>query len=145
MADDELELPSRPRRSRTHSLSVNHEALQTAVRNEMARQVRRRRKKKKVGAQPVVELRPFLVLGAQGRQHTSEEELVYFFTELGLPKFYFTHTPPAEIARHVLSLQAAKQLARLRDKPFDVDLSVTGPTSAFFATTSGVTTSGFLF
>lgn len=58
-----------------------------------------------------------------------------------MPAYYFTHTAPEDIARHVLSLQAAKQLATLSERPFDVELKVEGDESAFFATTSAVSLS----
>jgi hypothetical protein len=56
----------------------------------------------------------------------------------GIPKYYFMHTSPADIARHVLSLQAAKQLAKLSGRPFDVTLNLESEASAMFATTSNV-------
>ena len=76
----------------------------------------------------------------QGGAHSIEVELTYFFMDFGLPKFYFNHTDPAAIAKHILSLQAAKQLARLSEKPFDIQLNLASAHSAFFATTSNIST-----
>ncbi|CEG46178.1 nad dependent glutamate dehydrogenase [Plasmopara halstedii] len=66
---------------------------------------------------------------------TSEVE--WFYGPLGIHDFYFSGQSPAEIARHIQSLIAAKLMSKASNRP-DVKLEQEGEKDAFFAVLSNV-------
>lgn len=66
----------------------------------------------------------------------------YFYSGLGLPHQYFDQTPPNIIAKHIISLQAAKLLAKTSGRPFDIRLQQEEADSVFIARRSVVIESG---
>jgi len=62
-----------------------------------------------------------------------DEEVFWFFNHLGLHPLYYTSTPTAEIARHIVSLYAAKVSAQTKRSPPDVHLASNDEGFAMYA------------
>lgn len=62
------------------------------------------------------------------------------FLGYGLPSYYFSVMTPQDIAKHVMSLQAAKVLARESGRPLDIELQQESEKSAMFVAKSLVNT-----
>ena len=76
---------------------------------------------------------------------TIDEALASLFDEttpnfLALPHQYFDTHEPEQIAKHVATLIASKELARSNNRPFDLQIQQEGPDSSFFAARSLIST-----
>eukprot|EP01012_Entosiphon_sulcatum_P005565 TRINITY_DN124_c1_g1_i15.p1 TRINITY_DN124_c1_g1~~TRINITY_DN124_c1_g1_i15.p1 ORF type:complete len:994 (-),score=265.99 TRINITY_DN124_c1_g1_i15:454-3435(-) len=61
-----------------------------------------------------------------------EQEVQHYFNTLGLSQSYFFQFSPRQIANHVISLIAAKKMAKLGGNPDHIEFFIERPTSAIY-------------